>query len=235
MPLPRTDAAVPAPPGTARPAAARRARAVVLLVVLALVTLTGCTRAQVALAVQPDDTVDGTVTVATPDGAPGGKGPQLTVPEDLQSQVDVSSYDQDGYVGSTASFSGLSFAEVSKLNALGGSAAGRANMEMRRVGERILVQGRADLTTMPVDKADVRLAISFPGEVVGTDGEAEGGTVSWNFSPGKVSQFNAQVVATDPHAPSVLGWTLLLVLLVLVAAGAAVFLARRDRNPPVHS
>ncbi|ANY05101.1 DUF3153 domain-containing protein [Pseudonocardia sp. HH130630-07] len=218
------------------PAPRRRLRArsaAGLLAVLVLLALTGCTRVQVALAVQPDDTVDGTVVIATPDGAPGGSGPELTVPPDLADRVDLTPYDQDGFVGSQASFSDLSFAEVSELSALGGSAGGRAGLEMRRVGERIAVQGRADLTTMAVDRSDIRLAISFPGEVTETDGEADGGTVTWTFAPGEVSQLNASVVSTDPDAPSVLAWSLLLAGLVVVAAGSTVLLARRDRNPAI--
>ena len=208
-----------------------RSKAAVLLAVLVLVTLTGCTRVQVAMAVQPDDTVDGEIVVATPDGAPNGAGPELTVPPELESKIEVSPYDQDGFIGSRAAFEDLTFPEVSQLSVLGGSAAGRANLEMRRVGERIAVQGRADLTTMPVDRSDIRLAMSFPGEVVETDGEADGGTVTWTFAPGEVSPLNASVLSTDPNAPSVLGWSLLLTALVAVAAGATVLLARRDRNP----
>ncbi|MBC3191312.1 DUF3153 domain-containing protein [Pseudonocardia sp. C8] len=226
MPFPRTPA---------RHRTKARSKAAVLLVVLALLALTGCTRVQVAMAVQPDDTVDGEIVVATPDGAPGGSGPEITVPPELEGKVDVGSYDRDGFVGSRVSFSGLTFAEVAQLNAMGGPAGSRARLEMRRVGERIVVQGRADLTTMPVDRSDVRLALSFPGEVVETDGEAEGGTVTWTFAPGEVSPLNASVLATDPNAPSVVGWSLLLAALVAVAGGAAVLLARRDRNPPVHS
>ena len=60
-----------------------------LLAVLALLALTGCTRVQVALAVQPDDTVDGTIVVATPEGAPDGRGPQLEVPADLAGEVEL--------------------------------------------------------------------------------------------------------------------------------------------------
>lgn len=241
MPLPHPDEAPADAPDstTAGPAsrrrtgAGRRGRAVVLLAVLALLALTGCTRVQAGLAVQPDDTVDGNIVIATPEGAPEGSGPEITVPPELEDRVDVGSYDQDGFVGSSVSFSDLTFAEVSELNALGGSAAGRADLELRRIGERIALQGRADLTTMPVDGADVRLAITFPGEVVETDGESEGGTVTWNFAPGEVTQLNASAISTDPNAPSAVGWTLLMVGLVALASGAAVLLARRDRNPMV--
>lgn len=234
MPLPRPDTGRAVPdPATPRRTGGSRSRAGLLLAVLVLLTLTGCTRAQVALAVQPDDTVDGTIVIATPDGAPDGNGPQVTVPPELAGKVEISEYDQDGFVGSQANFSDLSFAEVSELNALGGSASGRADLTLRRLGERIAVQGRADLTTMSVDRSDVRLAMSFPGEVVETDGEADGSTVTWTFAPGEVTPLNASVLSTDPNAPSVVGWTLLLIGLVGVAAGAAVLLARRDRNPPI--
>ena len=172
---------------------------------------------------------------ATPDGAPGGDGPQLTIPPELAEEVEISPYDEDGYIGSTVRFSGLTFDQVSRLSAIGGVAGGRAELQMRRVGGRIAVQGRADLTTVAVDRSDFQLKISFPGEVAETNGEAEGGTVSWQFTPGEVGQISASVASADPNAPSTLGWTLFLGLLVAVAGGAAVLLARRNRNPPVHS
>ncbi|MBW0106678.1 DUF3153 domain-containing protein [Pseudonocardia sp. KRD-291] len=219
----------------ARPGQARRTAVVVLVLLLSLAALSGCTRVRAGLAVQPDDTVNGDIVIATPDGAPGGEGPQLTVPPDLADDVELTPYEEDGYIGSTVRFTGLTFDQVSRLSAVGGVAGGRADLQMRRVGGRIAVQGRADLTTVAVDRADFQLKISFPGEVVETNGEADGGTVSWTFTPGEVGQINASVASTDPNAPSTLGWTALLAALVAVAAGAAVVLARRNRNPPVHS
>lgn len=234
-PLPSTSPDATDHPSPRRPGRTRRMLTVLLIVVLALGALSGCARVRAGLAVQPDDTVDGDVTIATPDGAPGGKGPQLTVPPELADEVTVSPYSEEGYVGSTVSFSGLTFDQLSKLNALGGVAGGRADLQLRRVGGRIAVQGRADLTTVPVDGSDFQLKISFPGEVVETNGEPDGGTVSWNFTPGEVGQINASVAAADPNAPSTLGWTLFLGILVAVAAGVAVVLAKRNRNPPVRT
>lgn len=213
----------------------RRGLAVLLVAVVALLTLSGCARVQAGLAVQPDDTVDGEIVIATPDGAPGGKGPEITVPPELSDDVEVSSYSEGGYVGSVVRFSGLTFEQLGSLNALGGVAGGRADLELRRVGGRIAVQGRADLTTVPVDGADVQLKINFPGEVVETNGDADGGQVTWTFAPGEVGQINASVASADPNAPSTLGWTLFLAALVAVASGVAVVLAKRNRNPAVRS
>ena len=53
------------------------------------------------------------------------------------------------------------------------------------------VTGRVDLTTVSVDRADFQLKISFPGEVLDTNGDADAGTVSWTFTPGEVGDFNA--------------------------------------------
>ena len=213
----------------------RRVVTATLVAVVALLTLSGCARVQAGLAVQPDDTVDGEVVIATPGGAPSGKGPEITVPPELADEVDVSPYSENGYVGSTVRFSGLTFEQVGKLNMLGGVAGGRAELQLRRVGGRIAVQGRADLTTVPVDGADVQLRINFPGEVVETNGEPDGGQVNWTFAPGEVGQINASVAAADPNAPSTVGWTLFLAALVAAAAGVAVVLAKRNRNPAVRS
>ena len=76
----------PRPGSTPATGPGRSRRALVLLaVVLALVGVvgTGCVRVRAGMAVSPDDRVSGVVDIATPDGAPGGSGPPLEVPDDL--------------------------------------------------------------------------------------------------------------------------------------------------------
>jgi len=207
------------------------------LLVLGLLVLSligGCARVRTALAVQPDDTVTGEIVLATPQKSADDRGPAVAVPDDLRSDVDVSEYRQDGYTGSVLRFSGLRFDQVSKLTAVGGAAGGqRTELTLRRAGNRVLVSGKVDLTTVPVDKADFQLKISFPGEVLDTNGDADSGTVSWTFTPGQVDDFSAAVAYDDPGAPSTVGWTLTLGLLVAVAAAGVVVWARRTRNPPL--
>lgn len=215
---------------TARP----RAAAALLALLLALTLSAGCARVRTALAVQPDDTVTGEVVVATPQAGPDDAGPQVTVPESLADDVDVSGYAQDGYAGSLVRFSGLSFAQVAELTAaLGPPGGDPVGLTIRRAGNRVLVTGSADLTTVTVDRADFQLKISFPGEVLESNGEADAGTVSWVFTPGEVGDIAAVVAFDDPNAPSALGWTAALGGLVALAAGAVALLAHRTRNPPV--
>jgi hypothetical protein len=195
--------------------------------------LGGCARVRTALAVQPDDSVTGEIVVATPEKSPDDTGPVITVPPDLASRVTVASYRQEGYTGSVLTFSKLTFDQVASLTTAAGPAGDKVTFAMRRSGGRVLVTGKVDLTTVSVDKADFQLKISFPGSVVETNGESDGGTVSWTFDAGKVGDLTAVVGYADPNAPSALNWTLGLAGIVALAAAAVVLVARRYRNPPV--
>jgi hypothetical protein len=200
---------------------------------LAALALSGCARVQAALAVQPDDTVTGQIVVATPQTGPDDKGPAITLPPDLASDVDVSEYEQDGYVGSVLRFEGLSFAQTAELTQSAGPAGSKVRFEMRRAGNRVLIGGAVDLTTVAVDRADFQLKMNFPGQVLESNGDADSSEVAWTFTPGEVGDFSAVVAYPDPQAPSPLNWTLGLAAMVALAAAAVVLMARRTRNPPV--
>lgn len=223
-------------PSPVAPAPSRRTRSRALpLLFVALVlalALGGCARVRAALAVQPDDTVTGEIVVATPGTGPDDHGAPITVAPGLKSDVEVSAYRQDGYTGSLLRFTGLTFEQVSTLADSAGPVGRRAQLTLRRVGGRVLVTGRVDLTTVSVDRADFQLKISFPGQVIDTNGVLDAGsTVSWTFTPGEVGDINAAVAAADPNAPSVTNWTLGLGALVALTCAGVVLLARRTRNP----
>lgn len=210
-----------------------RTTALLVVLLVGLLALSGCARVRAALAVQPDDTVRGEVVVATPETGPDDPGPVITVPPSLEGSVDVSAYRQEGYTGSVVRFSDLEFAEVGELVRIAGDAAQRSALTIRRAGNRVVVTGQVDLTTAGSDRADFQLKISFPGQVVDTNGDAEAGTVSWVFEPGEVDDVEAVVAFDDPQAPSPLNWTLGLAAVVALASTAVVVLARRTRNPSV--
>ena len=212
---------------------ARRTLALALALLVALVALSGCARVRAALAVQADDTVNGEIVVATPATGPDDPGPAITVPEEISDDVEVSEYRQEGYAGSVLRFSGLTFDQLGLLSAAAGPAGEKVQFAMRRAGNRLIVDGKADLTTVPVDRADFQLKITTPGEVLETNGDAEAGTASWTFDAGKVGDVDAVIAADDPNAPSPLNWTLVTAGLVVVASAAVVLIARRTRNPPV--
>jgi hypothetical protein len=221
-------------PARDRPQRIRRSTAVATLVLLALTVvglLGGCTRVRTALAVQGDDTVAGEIVVATSGGPP----PTIVVPAPLAGRVTVTPYQAEGYQGSQLRFTGLRFDEVNSLASIAPQAQGRFRFALRRSGNLVVLNGQVDLTALPVDRADVQLKVAFPGEVVNSDGEIDSDAVSWVFSPGQVSEFNAVVSAPDPTAPSVGRWMLLIGAVVAAAVIGVVLLAKANRNPPVRS
>jgi hypothetical protein len=212
---------------------ARRALVLLLVLLVGVLALSGCARVRAALAVQPDDTVRGEIVVATPETGPDDPGPPIAVPPSLAGSVDVSEYRQEGYAGSVVRFSGLQFAEVTELLSAAGEPGTKVDLTLRRAGNRVVVDGRVDLTTADVDRADFQLKISFPGQVLDTNGDADAGTIGWVFDAGQVDDVEAVVAFDDPRAPSPLNWTLGLAAVVALASAAVVVLARRTRNPPL--
>lgn len=208
-------------------------RPAAVLAILALVGCTllgGCTRVRAALAVQGDDTVAGDVVL----GTAGGPPPAITLAPALVGRVSVTPYEEDGYEGSHLQFSGLRFDELNSLVTVAPAANGRFRMNLRRAGNRIVLNGQVDLTAVPVDHADVQLKVAFPGDVVSTDGKMNDNAVAWVFAPGQVSEFSAVIGAPDPAAPSVARWALLIAAIVAAAAVSAILLAKAHRNPPVY-
>lgn len=232
-PSPTADpaGAEPVPPSAGRPG---RRGLVFLSLVLALVGLlgAGCVRVRAGMAVSPDDRVSGVVDVATPDGAPGGSGPPLTVPDDLSGDVSVERYEQDGYIGSRLRFEDLTFEQVTRvLPTISPSSTQAIRVQMRRAGDRVVVSGQVDLTRVSPESSDVQLKMAFPGTIRQTDGTATQGVISWTFQPGTVTDVNAVVEYPDPHAPSWILWALLLLLVVAVAVAIVVMLAASTRSP----
>jgi hypothetical protein len=230
---PAPPPSAPPRPTTPRAPSRRRALALGVALLVALLASTGCARVRAALAVQPDDTVNGEIVVATPETGPDDPGPPITVPADIRDDVEVSTYRQEGYAGSLLRFSGLTFDQLGQLSEAAGPAGQKVEFALRRAGNRLIVTGKADLTTVPVDKADFQLKITTSGEVIETNGDADGGTASWTFDAGKVGDVSAVIAADDPNAPSPLNWTLLTAGVVALVGAAVVVIARRTRNPPV--
>ena len=105
---------------------ARRRRALAIAMLLLVVPMaTGCLRARASLTISPDDLVSGDIIAAAKPKTPKDTGPQLdnnNLP--FSQKVAVSNYDSDGYVGSQAVFSDLTFAELPQLANMNSNAAG---------------------------------------------------------------------------------------------------------------
>ena len=206
-----------------------------MAMLLLLVPLfTGCLRVRASLTVSPDDLVSGEIIAAAKPKTPKDTGPQLdTSNVPFGQKVAVSNYDSDGYVGSQAEVSDLTFAELPQLANLNSDAQG-VNLSLRRNGNLVILEGRADLTSVNDNDADVELTVAFPGAVTSTNGDrVEPDVVSWKLKPGVVSTMTAQARYTDPNTRSFTGAGVWLGIASFAVAGIVALLAwfSRDRSP----
>lgn len=204
-----------------------RASALLLPVfLLALFSLTGCVRLHAAMALSQDDRVSGEIVAATPPTQDNDPGPQLKVPNEMASRVTTKPYKVNDYVGTQLSFSALTFEEVRALSAATSASSSRYQLSFRRSGDLVTLSGSVDLTQVPPERADIQVKISFPGEIVDTNGrEEDDATIAWTPKPGQASMLTATVRYAGENSVSYFGWTMLVagltggaVLIVLVLA-----------------
>jgi hypothetical protein len=205
------------------------------MLLLVIPVLAGCVRVKASITISPDDLVSGDIVAAAKPRNDKDAGPQLDPNLAFSEKVAVSKYDRDGYVGSQAVFSDLTFAELPELARMNPDAQG-VNLSLRRAGDLVILEGRADLTSLTDPDADVELTVAFPGAVTSTNGDrADPDTVQWKLKPGVVSMLTAQARYTDPSMRSFNGAALWLGLSSIVVAAVVGLLAwfGRDRSPRV--
>jgi hypothetical protein len=211
----------------------RRLLTVAMLLLVVVPMATGCLRVKASLTISPNDTVSGDIVAAAKPRNEKDAGPQLEPNLPFSQKVAISKYDRDGYVGSQAVFSDLTFAEVPQLANMNPDAQG-VNLSLRRAGDLVILEGRADLTSLTDPDADVQLTVAFPGPVTSTNGDrVDSEMVAWKLKPGVVSTMTAQARYTDPSTRSFRGAALWLGLSSFAVAGLVALLAwlGRDRSP----
>lgn len=204
-----------------------------LALLLIAAPLSGCVRIRATITVSPNDQVSGQIVAAAKPRNDNDTGPKLSADLPFTHKIAISSYNRDGYVGSQAVFSDLTFAELPQLAEMNREAAG-VNLALRRAGNLVILEGRVDLTSLNDPDADVELSVAFPGEVTSTNGERISlDTVRWKLKPGVVSTMTAQARYTDPSTRSFAHAAIWLILSTIAAAGLVAFIAwtGRDRSP----
>lgn len=86
--------------------------------------LAGCLRVHTSISVSPADKVSGEILAAVKPRDDKDTGPQFDENINFSQKISVSPYQVDGYVGSRASFTDLTFAEVPQLASLSRDATG---------------------------------------------------------------------------------------------------------------
>lgn len=192
--------------------------------------LAGCLKVHTTISVSDNDRVSGDITAAVKPRDDKDAGPQFDENMPFSQKVSVSAYKSDGYVGSQATFSDLTFAEFPQLAGLSSEANG-VDVSLRRAGDLVILEGRVDLTTLNDPDADVSFTASFPGEVTSTNGDRlDTKSVEWKLKPGTVSVLSAQSRYTDPSSRSFRNAAIWLIVAAFLVAGLIGYLAWRDRD-----
>ena len=210
-----------------------RLRVVAVLFLLLAPLAVGCVRVHTSITVSPDDQVSGEIIAAAKPRNNEDQGPQFEMNMGFSQKIDVEPYDADGYVGSQATFSDLTFAEVPQLANLSRDATG-VDVSLRRAGNLVILEGRVDLTTLTDPDADVKFSAAFPGEVTSTNGERlDTNAVQWTLKPGVVNSMSAQSRFTDPSTRSFTAAAIGLGVAALLVSGLIGYLAWRDRDQSI--
>ncbi|WP_370183649.1 DUF3153 domain-containing protein [Rhodococcus wratislaviensis] len=226
------------PPSVPTSTRSRRALSLAALGLLLVPLLAGCLRVQVSMGVSADDRVSGQIVAAAVPANDQDKGPQLTPPDSLSGKVRVQEYKKDGYVGSQAFFSDLTFGDVQQLGTMSEQANGSFQISLQRTGDLVTLDGKADLSSVPAQGTDVQFTIAFPARVATTNGTREGDSiVSWKLPAGDTSTIRAEVRYSDPSTRSFAGWAGIMAgvtLGVAVIVGALAWMAR-NKDPVIGS
>ncbi|WP_277834469.1 LppM family (lipo)protein [Speluncibacter jeojiensis] len=197
---------------------------------MAVPLLSGCLRVQVTMGVSSKDLVTGHIVAASIPRDSKDQGPQLTVPASLAGKMRVQQYRQDGYVGSEAFFSNLTFGELGDLGATSEQAQGMFHLALQRSGDAVTFSGTVDLTDV-AQGSDVQISMNFPAHVSTTNGTRDGDNgVTWKLPPGEKSSLAAEVSYADPHNRGFTGWLVLVALIALASAVGVGYLAYRNRD-----
>jgi hypothetical protein len=216
-----------------------------------VLVLAGCVRLGVDLRVASDDTVDGAVVIALDEKAlqAAGQDPDTlyaTLAANLPSETGVTpeKYDQDGFAGIQLTLNDVPIARLPDLGPAG-------QFQLTRDGEEyqfhaVLNLGTDATTGISIPEGlttepDLRVQVTFPGEVTATNGQKDGATARWTPALGQRNELTATALATGDATSSgnssSSGWLVLVAvvggLAVLTAALALFLTRRRELSRPV--
>ncbi len=212
------------------------------------VSLAGCMKVDMDLDLQSDETVDGSMIIAfdrefaelmgETDAMTDGL---LDESADLPAGSTSEPYEDDDYIGARYTFEDTSLSEFVDD--------GDGSLSITHEGDEFVVGGEVDLSSTATDLGDldagdlgdaemfegmmdafdVRISITFPGDVLEHNGDLDGRTVTWAPDPGETLELSAR--ARDSGGASGIpawAWILIAVLAVAGVLAALFFASRRE-------
>lgn len=238
----------------------RRRLPAVLLAIGALLLLTSCVKLDVDLTVGSNDKVSGTYIVAidrsllqfTGQDADSiyqqfsGQFDRANLPEGATAKTEK--YDKGDFVGAKITLDDLPIDSLSTLN---GDSSQTASDDFSLTHEGGLFQFHATIDTSDSDtsvsvpesvtaSAEIRIKMTFPGEVTETNGTKDGTSVTWEPKLGQSAVLTATAKDSGGSASSGGGTNGWLIALAIVAGLAVVVVVlifllaklRREEAPP---
>lgn len=172
--------------------AARAFRSLAVFAGLSL-SLAGCLKLDMAVTISPDDTVDGEMIFAVNKQLLELTGQNVdevladtTVPSDVEGATQEP-YEDENFVGTQVTYENVDLSDLSERS-------DPDALTIVRTGDTYEVDGVMDLSTEDADlqgnpfedqiseafdTAELRIAITFPGEVLEANGQIDGTTVTW--------------------------------------------------------
>jgi hypothetical protein len=218
-----------------------------MIAALALL-LTGCLKLDMDLKIGTDNTVSGSMIFAVNKDVlalTGGSvddllGSDSPLPSDVEG-VTSEDYSDDKFVGKKFTFESVPVTEFSDPT-------DPEALKITRDGDAFVVSGVLDLSqgtsgaTGPMggtgaaaflDSAEIRIAITFPGEVISSNGTASGNTVTWQPKFGDRIEMSAKgsAIASGGSSSTLLYVLIGVGVVVLIAIIAFVMTSRRKKAP----
>jgi hypothetical protein len=178
------------------------------------VLLAGCLKLDMALTISPDDTVDGEMVFAVNKELLELTGQSVddlldgtAVPDDVPGATQEP-YEDDRFVGTRVVFEDVALEDMQE-------GSDPDSLSIERTGDTYEVNGVMDLAaddaelegnpfedqlTEAFDTAELRIAITFPGEVLETNGQVDGTTVTWEPVFGERTELQAVASASGDGA-----------------------------------
>ncbi|MBI9115846.1 LppM family (lipo)protein [Sanguibacter suaedae] len=195
----------------------KKITAVTAGLVLAL-TLSGCTRMHTSFTVNEDDTVDAEIVAGISEElaqAFGSTAAQmwaesvLDPTEGMPGGTQAEDYVQDGYTGTRLTFGYGSLAKFSAPDPTSDD-----TLVVVREGDEYVLDGSMEFTEEAfglegiseldpgnLSDPDLRVIVTFPAEVLETNGTVEGSTITWTPVWGETLEMTARA-ATVPEEPT---------------------------------
>ncbi|MCD0445194.1 hypothetical protein LO763_16375 [Glycomyces sp. A-F 0318] len=184
-------------------------RALVAAAALALLlTASGCLRLDLGLQIRSDDTVGGAFTAAWSEDFLDRAADEGLGRDELDAFLDAlldgvpgterTPYEEDGFVGYTATFTDRPLADFAEF---GGDDWGYLRLD--HSGRQYDLEGYWDLRAAgfidpdAFEDAEILISVDFPARVTEHNGRLDGRTVTWTMTPGEDYELNATAVEND--------------------------------------